>query len=68
MANTPTRAFRCPDHLWKAAQDLAKSEGKSVTSLLVGWMEEYVATKHEPVFPDTSGTLLDLTSPWEMSS
>jgi hypothetical protein len=31
-------------------------------------MEEYVATKHEPVFPDTSGTLLDLTSPWEMSS
>jgi predicted transcriptional regulator len=40
---TPTRTIRVPDALWKAVQDKAASEARTVTSVIIQALERYVA-------------------------
>lgn len=39
---TPLRTIRVPDDLWKAAQAKAKSEGESVTAVILQQLERWL--------------------------
>lgn len=40
---TPNRAIRVDTTLWRAAQEKAKAEGRSLTSVIVAYLKRYVA-------------------------
>lgn len=40
---TPVRGIRVEDELWRAAQDKAKTEGRTMTDVLVAYLKRYVA-------------------------
>ncbi|MFW6776083.1 hypothetical protein ACOACO_17500 [Nocardioides sp. CPCC 205120] len=40
---TPSRNVRVPDDLWTAAQAKAKSEGLTVSAVIVAALQDYVA-------------------------
>lgn len=41
---TPNRAIRVEESLWRAAQQKAAAEGRSLTSVIVAYLKRYVAT------------------------
>ncbi len=51
MAVTPMRYFRCPDHVWLAAGEIAQRRGTSISRELVRFLELYtgVAVDSEKV-------------------
>jgi len=40
---TPTRTIRVPDDLWRAVQAKAKSNGVTVTSVIIKSLDAYLA-------------------------
>lgn len=42
MAETPPKAVRVPDDVWKAALDKARAEGTTVTAVVVAALRRYV--------------------------
>ncbi|MFM9813557.1 hypothetical protein ACKI16_34250 [Streptomyces scabiei] len=49
---TPVRNVRVPDGLWKAAQERAAAEGRTITDVIVSALHRYVSapprTETEP--------------------
>jgi hypothetical protein len=41
---TPVRNLRVPDDIWRAAQDKAKTEGRTLTSVIVAYLKRYAST------------------------
>lgn len=41
---TPNRVLRVEESLWRAAQEKAKAEGRTLTSVIVGCLKRYVST------------------------
>lgn len=41
-SNTPARSVRIDDELWHAAQEQAKKDGVTVTSVIVNGLYEYL--------------------------
>ena len=41
---TPVRGLRVEDSLWRAAQEKAKAEGRTLTAVLVAYLKRYVST------------------------
>jgi len=41
---TPVRGLRVEDALWRAAQEKAAAEGRTLTAVLVAYLKRYVAT------------------------
>jgi hypothetical protein len=41
---TPVRGLRVDDGLWRAAQEKAKAEGRSLTSVITAYLRRYVST------------------------
>jgi hypothetical protein len=41
---TPNRVLRVEESLWRAAQEKAKAEGRTLTSVLVAYLKRYVST------------------------
>jgi hypothetical protein len=41
---TPNRAIRVETTLWRAAQDKARAEGKTLTGVIVAYLKRYVAS------------------------
>lgn len=41
---TPVRGIRVDDGLWRAAQDKARAEGRTLTGVLVAYLKRYVST------------------------
>lgn len=41
---TPNRVLRVEESLWRAAQEKAKAEGKTLTGVIVAYLKRYVAT------------------------
>lgn len=37
---TPTRTFRCPDLLWRKAQERCREQGRTLTSVLIEALED----------------------------
>ena len=40
---TPVRHMRVPDDIWRAAQEKARAEGRTLTDVLVAYLKRYVA-------------------------
>ena len=40
---TPVRNLRVPDDIWRAAQEKARAEGRTLTDVLVAYLKRYVA-------------------------
>jgi hypothetical protein len=49
---TPVRGLRVENGLWRAAQEKAKAEGRTLTAVIVAYLKRYVAT---PPRPKTGG-------------
>jgi hypothetical protein len=45
---TPSRNVRVPDGLWKAAQEKAKQEGRTMTDVIVAYLRRYISTPPKP--------------------
>jgi len=43
MANTPLRAIRIPDAVWKSAREKSEREGTTVTAVVLAALERYIA-------------------------
>ncbi len=41
---TPVRNLRVPDHLWRAAQEKAEREGRTLTDVLLAYLRRYIST------------------------
>ena len=41
---TPNRVLRVEESLWRAAQEKARAEGRTLTSVIVAYLKRYVAT------------------------
>lgn len=41
---TPVRNLRVPNDLWRAAQEKAAAEGRTLTDVLVAYLKRYVST------------------------
>jgi hypothetical protein len=41
---TPVRTVRVDDGLWRAAQEKAKAEGRTLTGVIVDYLKRYVST------------------------
>ncbi|HEY0938415.1 MAG TPA: hypothetical protein VGD91_32290 [Trebonia sp.] len=41
---TPVRGIRVDEDLWRAAQEKAEAEGRTMTAVLVAYLKRYVAT------------------------
>jgi hypothetical protein len=41
---TPNRAIRVEESLWRAAQDKARAEGKTLTGVIVAYLKRYAST------------------------
>lgn len=41
---TPVRNVRVPGGLWKAAQEKAKAEGRTMTDVIVAYLRRYVSS------------------------
>ena len=41
---TPVRNLRVPDDIWRAAQEKAKAEDRTLTDVLVAYLKRYVST------------------------
>jgi hypothetical protein len=41
---TPNRVLRVEESLWRAAQEKAKTEGRTLTSVIVAYLKRYVST------------------------
>lgn len=41
---TPNRVLRVEESLWRAAQEKAKAEGRTLTSVIVAYLKRYVAS------------------------
>ncbi len=41
---TPVRNLRVPDDLWRAAQEKAKAEGRTLTEVIIAYLRRYVST------------------------
>lgn len=44
---TPLRNFRCDDQMWFTAKAIAQAEGRTLTEVLVTFLEGYIAEHHE---------------------
>jgi hypothetical protein len=40
---TPVRGLRVDDRLWRAAQEKARTEGRTLTGVIVDYLKRYVA-------------------------
>jgi hypothetical protein len=40
---TPSRNVRVPDEIWKAAQEKAAAQGRTMTEVIVSYLRRYVA-------------------------
>lgn len=45
LPRTPTRTIRVHDVVWDAAKARASSEGRSITAVLVAFLEDYSGVK-----------------------
>lgn len=41
---TPVRNVRVAERLWRAAQDKAKAEGRTLTDVIVAYLRRYIST------------------------
>ena len=41
---TPVRNLRVPEDIWRAAQDKAEAEGRTLTSVIVTYLKRYAST------------------------
>lgn len=41
---TPVRNLRVSDDIWRAAQEKAEAEGRTLTSVLVAYLKRYAST------------------------
>jgi hypothetical protein len=41
---TPVRGLRVDEDLWRAAQDKAEAEGRTMTAVIVAYLKRYVST------------------------
>jgi len=41
---TPVRGIRVEEDLWRAAQEKAEAEGRTLTGVLVAYLKRYVST------------------------
>jgi len=41
---TPNRVLRVEESLWRAAQEKAKAEGRTLTAVIVAYLKRYVST------------------------
>ena len=41
---TPARNIRVGDSLWRAAQEKARAEGRTMTDVIVAYLKRYVST------------------------
>jgi hypothetical protein len=41
---TPNRVIRVEESLWRAAQEKARTEGRTLTGVIVAYLKRYVAT------------------------
>lgn len=42
---TPVRNLRVPDELWEPALNKARSEGKTLTEVLIAYLKRYTASE-----------------------
>jgi hypothetical protein len=45
---TPNRVLRVETTLWRAAQEKAAAEGRTLTSVIVAYLKRYVSTPPKP--------------------
>jgi hypothetical protein len=45
---TPVRNLRVPDGVWRAAQEKAKAEGRTLTEVIIAYLRRYVSTPPRP--------------------
>ena len=41
---TPNRTLRVPEDIWRAAQEAAADQGRTLTEVIVTYLKRYVAT------------------------
>lgn len=41
---TPVRNIRVPTNIWRAAQEKAKAEGRTLTEVIVAYLRRYIST------------------------
>ncbi len=41
---TPVRNVRVPEQIWRAAQEKAAAEGRTMTDVIVAYLKRYVST------------------------
>jgi hypothetical protein len=52
---TPNRVIRVETTLWRAAQEKAKAEGRTMTSVIVAYLKRYVSTPPRKAVEDKDG-------------
>jgi len=52
---TPNRVIRVETTLWRAAQEKAKAEGRTMTSVIVAYLKRYVSTPPRRAAEDKDG-------------
>ena len=53
---TPVRNLRVPSHIWKAAQEKAEDEGRTLTDVIVAYLKRYISTPPRKRDGDNSGS------------
>lgn len=49
---TPVRNVRVPEGLWRAAQEKAATEGRTLTDVILNALQRYVSTPPKNTDPD----------------
>lgn len=49
---TPVRNVRVPEGLWRAAQEKAAAENRTLTDVILNALQRYVSTPPRPTDPD----------------
>jgi hypothetical protein len=49
---TPVRNLRVPDDIWRAAQEKAEAEGRTLTDVIVAYLRRYISTPPRKRYSD----------------
>ena len=49
---TPVRNLRVPDEIWRAAQEKAEDEGRTLTEVIVAYLRRYISTPPRKRYSD----------------
>jgi hypothetical protein len=50
---TPVRNLRVPERIWRAAQEKAKAEDRTLTEVIVAYLRRYISTPPRPPRSDS---------------